>query len=83
MVIGTTNRLKYIDPSLLRAGRFDKHYYIAPPDLKARGIIWRIHAKTMIQNGVIDQGVLNEFAMYELTGAQIQSAVTSAVLFAR
>ena len=44
-IIGATNYPNMIDPAILRAGRLDKKYYIAPPDKKARELMLRMYLK--------------------------------------
>lgn len=44
-IIGATNYPNMIDPAILRAGRLDKKYYIAPPDKKARELMLRMSLK--------------------------------------
>src|SRR3989442_11537804 len=44
-VIAATNRMDLVDPALLRPRRFDRHIYIAPPDLATRNAILRIHTR--------------------------------------
>lgn len=36
IVIAATNRPDHLDPAILRSGRFDKKFYVAPPDFDAR-----------------------------------------------
>ena len=43
VVVGATNRPGMLDPAILRPGRFDKIFYIPPPDKKAREEIFKIH----------------------------------------
>ncbi len=42
-IIGATNYPNMIDPAILRAGRLDKKYYLAPPDKKAREQMLRMY----------------------------------------
>src|SRR5207244_2896963 len=44
-VIAAPNRIDLVSPALLRPGRFDRHIYIAPPDLATRKAILRIHTR--------------------------------------
>ncbi len=43
VVIAATNRPQMMDPAILRPGRFDKIFYIPPPDATVREQIFRIH----------------------------------------
>ncbi|HXW37338.1 MAG TPA: CDC48 family AAA ATPase [Nitrososphaerales archaeon] len=45
VVLAATNRMELIDPSLLRAGRFDKLVAVSLPDKVARKEILKIHMK--------------------------------------
>jgi len=47
IVIGATNRLDMIDPSLLRPGRFDYQLLVPPPEKEARLEIFKVHTKNM------------------------------------
>jgi len=42
LVVGATNLMSRLDPALLRAGRFDRHYHIAPPDGPSRHAILKL-----------------------------------------
>jgi len=45
ITIVATNTPWNIDPALMRPGRFDKHIFIAPPDLMAREEIFKLNMK--------------------------------------
>jgi SpoVK/Ycf46/Vps4 family AAA+-type ATPase len=47
LVIGATNRIDSIDPSLRRSGRFDRELSLQVPDEKSRVMILKIHTKPM------------------------------------
>jgi transitional endoplasmic reticulum ATPase len=81
MVIATTNRPQTLDPALLRPGRFDKIFYVPPPDLVARQDIFRIHLKGVPTDGVID--VLDLAKRTDgWSGADIANAIDEAKMIA-
>lgn len=43
VVIAATNRPDILDPAIMRPGRFDKIFYVPPPDHKTRVEVFRIH----------------------------------------
>ncbi|XP_021112169.1 AFG3-like protein 1 isoform X1 [Heterocephalus glaber] len=43
VVLAATNRPDILDPALMRPGRFDRHIYIGPPDIKGRSSIFKVH----------------------------------------
>lgn len=45
IVVASTNRIDSIDPSLIRAGRFDRWVEVPPPDEQGRREIFNIHIK--------------------------------------
>ena len=47
VVIGATNRIDILDPSLLRPGRFDKLLEVPAPDAEARASIFKVHTQKM------------------------------------
>ena len=81
MIIATTNRPMTLDPALLRPGRFDKIFYVPPPDLAARRDIFRIHLKGVPVDGAVD---LDQLAGLTdgWSGADIANAVDEAKLIA-
>jgi transitional endoplasmic reticulum ATPase len=81
MIIATTNRPMTLDPALLRPGRFDKIFYVPPPDLAARKDIFRIHLKGIPLEGTIDVETLAG-QTDGWSGADIANAVDEAKLIA-
>jgi transitional endoplasmic reticulum ATPase len=81
MIIATTNRPMTLDPALLRPGRFDKIFYVPPPDLAARRDIFKIHLKGVPIEGTVD---VDELAAMSdgWSGADIANAVDEAKLIA-
>jgi transitional endoplasmic reticulum ATPase len=54
IVLGATNRIDLIDPSILRPGRFGVHIAVGLPDAQARKQILRICLRTAISGGAKD-----------------------------
>ncbi|MEM3445433.1 MAG: AAA family ATPase [Thermoplasmata archaeon] len=81
IVVATTNRPHLLDPALLRPGRFDKIFYVPPPDLKAREDIFRIHLKDVPTAGYIDYRLLAH-RTEGYSGADIAAIVDEAKLIA-
>jgi transitional endoplasmic reticulum ATPase len=81
IIIATTNRPQTLDPALLRPGRFDKIFYVPPPDLAARQDIFRIHLKGVPTETAIDFGELAK-RTDGYSGADIASTVDEAKLIA-
>ncbi len=71
MVIGATNKPEILDPAILRPGRFDKIFYVPPPDKAGRAEIFRIHLGKRFAESV-DLGKLAK-ATPGFTGADIAS----------
>lgn len=76
LVVGTTNFIKSIDPSVLRPGRFDKKIFIGPPDLEARVEAFKIHMEGRPQEN-IKWLFLAEMTEY-FTYAEIENIVNDA-----
>ncbi|XP_019751487.1 AFG3-like protein 1 [Hippocampus comes] len=47
VVLAGTNRAEVLDPALMRPGRFDRHIYIGPPDIKGRASIFKVHLRPL------------------------------------
>ncbi|MDD5738517.1 MAG: ATP-dependent zinc metalloprotease FtsH [Candidatus Pacebacteria bacterium] len=45
IILAATNRPEYLDPALLRPGRFDRRIILDEPDVKGRDEILKIHSK--------------------------------------
>jgi transitional endoplasmic reticulum ATPase len=43
VVVGATNKPSLLDAAILRPGRFDKIFYVHPPDVKGREQLFSIH----------------------------------------
>ncbi|MEA2905449.1 MAG: transitional endoplasmic reticulum ATPase [Alphaproteobacteria bacterium] len=54
IVLGATNRIDLIDPSILRPGRFGVHIAVGLPDADARRQILRIALRTTVPDGERD-----------------------------
>ncbi|HEV2316331.1 MAG TPA: AAA family ATPase [Thermoplasmata archaeon] len=81
IIIATTNRPQTLDPALLRPGRFDKIFYVPPPDIQARQDIFRIHLKGVPVEGAVDFGDLAR-RTDGFSGADIANCVDEAKLIA-
>jgi transitional endoplasmic reticulum ATPase len=80
-VIAATNRMDLVDTALLRPGRFDRHLYIAPPDLATRKAILEIHMRRKPIGKDVD---LNEIARRtdKYTGAELAAVCNEAAMLA-
>src|SRR3989441_2373588 len=80
-VIAATNRMDLVDPALLRPGRFDRHIYIAPPDLATRKAILKIHARRKPLGKDVD---LDDIARRtdRYTGAELAAVCNEAAMLA-
>lgn len=61
IVIAATNLKESIDEAVLRAGRFDKHIYVSPPDFEARKSILKklLSEKPISKNIATDENINN------------------------
>jgi vesicle-fusing ATPase len=80
-----TNRKDLIDEALLRSGRLEVHIEIGLPDEHGREQIFRIHTRSLRENGFLDEHIsLAEYAARtkNYSGAEIEAVVRSAVSYA-
>ncbi|MHC4916141.1 MAG: ATP-dependent zinc metalloprotease FtsH [Planctomycetota bacterium] len=81
IVLAATNRPDVLDPALLRPGRFDRHIYIDPPDLKGRKEIFKIYARRIKLGTEIDFEALARMTP-TFTGANIEAMMNEAAIMA-
>jgi len=81
IVLGATNRPEYLDPALLRPGRFDRRIVLDLPDLNDREAILNIHCR---QKPLAKDVNLREVAERTpgFSGADIANVVNEAALLA-
>ncbi|MFP4402086.1 MAG: CDC48 family AAA ATPase [Candidatus Nanoarchaeia archaeon] len=81
-VIAATNRPKFIDPALLRPGRFDKLVLVDVPDEKARESILQVHCKDVPMQE--KQEIITTIAQktHGYVGADLEAVVREAGLIA-
>uniref|UniRef100_A0A3Q1GD48 AFG3-like protein 1 n=1 Tax=Acanthochromis polyacanthus TaxID=80966 RepID=A0A3Q1GD48_9TELE len=85
IVLAGTNRADILDPALMRPGRFDRHIYLGPPDLKGRASIFKVHLRPLKLDSSIDADALaRKLAALTpgFTGADIASVCNEAALIA-
>ncbi len=81
IVLGATNRPEYLDPALLRPGRFDRRIVLDLPDAKDREAVLAIHCRKKPLAKDIN---LREIAERTpgFSGADLANVVNEAALFA-
>ncbi|XP_072236556.1 mitochondrial inner membrane m-AAA protease component AFG3L1-like isoform X3 [Leuresthes tenuis] len=85
IVLAGTNRADVLDPALMRPGRFDRHIYIGPPDIKGRASIFKVHLRPLKLDPSIDVEALSRRLAAltpGFTGAEIASVCNEAALIA-
>ncbi len=80
-ILAATNRIEYIDPALLRSGRFELIYELSLPDEQTREKIFEIHIRVKPLHNDVNLKILA--AMTEgLVGADIHCICRKASFFA-
>uniref|UniRef100_A0A665T3Q4 AAA+ ATPase domain-containing protein n=1 Tax=Echeneis naucrates TaxID=173247 RepID=A0A665T3Q4_ECHNA len=85
VVLAGTNRADILDPALMRPGRFDRHIYIGPPDIKGRASIFKVHLRPLKLDSSIEVDALaRKLAALTpgFTGADIANVCNEAALIA-
>ncbi|NWN45822.1 ATP-dependent zinc metalloprotease FtsH [Candidatus Phytoplasma pruni] len=77
IIMAATNRIDVLDDALLRPGRFDRHFTVGLPDVKAREAILKVHAKNKNIAKDVD---FNQLAKQTpgMSGAQLASVLNEA-----
>lgn len=76
-IIGATNYPHMIDPTILRAGRLDKKYYVGVPDETARKALFELYLKNRPYDFGLDYDELSELTK-NYVSADIQLIVNNA-----
>ncbi|KAM8762428.1 mitochondrial inner membrane m-AAA protease component AFG3L1-like isoform 2-T2 [Acanthopagrus schlegelii] len=85
VVLAGTNRADILDPALMRPGRFDRHIYIGPPDIKGRASIFKVHLRPLKLDSCIEvEALARKLAALTpgFTGADIANVCNEAALIA-
>src|SRR5919106_269913 len=81
IVIAASNLLEKLDPALLRPGRFDRQIFVAPPDLKGRRSILRVHPRNKPLADDVDMEIVARQTS-GLTGADLANICNESAIFA-
>ncbi len=81
IVLAATNRPEMLDKALLRPGRFDRRITIAPPDLRGREEILKIHSKEKkFADNLSLKSIAEDTAGF--TGAELANTLNEAAIIA-
>jgi cell division protease FtsH len=80
VVIAASNMLDKLDPALLRPGRFDRQIFVAPPDLRGRVEILKVHSADKPLQDVNLETVARQTS--GLTGAELANICNEAAILA-
>jgi len=75
IVVGATNRIDLVDPSILRPGRFGTHLLVPLPDEASRAAILRIHLRGVAYERAAERDEIAEHiaaATPGFSGAQLR-----------
>lgn len=80
VVIAASNLLEKLDPALLRPGRFDRQVFVAPPDVRGREGVLKVHTRGKPLKDVDLPLVAQQTS--GLTGADLANICNEAAIFA-
>ena len=79
IVMAATNRVDILDPAILRPGRFDRKISVAPPDVKGREEILKVHVRNKPLGDDVDlQKVAQTSAGF--TGADLENLMNESAI---
>src|SRR4051794_10617177 len=78
VVMAASNMLDKLDPALLRPGRFDRQILVAPPDIKGRQEILKVHTQGKPVRGVDFEIIARQTS--GLTGAELAHICNEAAI---
>jgi cell division protease FtsH len=81
VVIAASNLLEKLDQALLRPGRFDRQIYVAPPDVRDRELILKVHTRGKPLHDDVDVELIARQTS-GLTGADLANICNEAAIFA-
>ena len=77
LIIGATNFISSLDEAAKRPGRFDRHFFVGPPDLEARTEAFKIKVEQFPHEKINSLSLAEDTNMY--TFADIESVVNAAI----
>ena len=81
IVLAATNRPEMLDTALLRPGRFDRQIMIAPPDVRGREEILKIHSENkQFEDNLNLKSIAEDTAGF--TGAELANILNEAAIIA-
>jgi cell division protease FtsH len=81
ILVAATNRPDVLDPALLRPGRFDRRVVVAPPDVRGREQILKIHTRRTPLDRQVDLAKIAR-GTPGFSGADLENLVNEAALLA-
>ena len=81
IILGATNRPDFLDPALLRSGRFDRQINILPPDVKGRLEILQVHGRKIKLSKNVDMEQIAR-STPGFTGAELAALINEAAIVA-